>query len=72
MLSSIQCPSCQSEQVVKQGFDTLKEGASIQRYRGQSCGQRCNEHAAPRMARWRSSSAVGSYASGPSTQQAWM
>ncbi|MEM9909029.1 MAG: IS1 family transposase, partial [Cyanobacteria bacterium P01_D01_bin.44] len=32
------CPKCQSQQVIKRGLDTLKDGTSLQRYRCKDCG----------------------------------
>lgn len=62
------CPKCQSEQVVKRGFDTLKDGTSIQRYRCKACHKRFNERTGTPMARLRSSSEVISYAIGARTE----
>lgn len=64
----MQCPSCQSEQVVKRGFDTLKDGTLIQRYRCKACRNRFNERTGTPMARLRSSREVVSYAIGARTE----
>lgn len=64
----MECPICRSNQVVKRGFDKLKDGTAIQRYRCKTCGKRFNERTGTPMARLRSSSEVISYAIGARTE----
>ena len=52
------CPPCQSLQVVKNGRELFSEGVQLQRYRCNDCGKRCNQRTGTPMARLRAPSAV--------------
>ena len=52
------CPNCESLKVIKRGFDTLKDGTPLQRYRCKACGKRFNERTGTPMSRLRSPSNV--------------
>lgn len=52
------CPHCQSLQVVKNGRELLSEGVQLQRYRCNNCGKRFNERTGTPMARLRAPSSV--------------
>ena len=52
------CPHCQSLQVVKNGRETLSIGVLLQRYRCNNCGKRFNERTDTPMARLRVPSSV--------------
>lgn len=56
------CPECASQQVIKRGFDTLKDGTQLQRYRCKGCGKRFNERTGTPMSRLRTPSSVVSFA----------
>lgn len=56
------CPKCQSQQVIKRGLDTLKDGTSLQRYRCKDCGRRFNERTGTPMSRLRTPSSLVSFA----------
>lgn len=56
------CPNCQSQQVIKRGFDTLKDGTQLQRYRCKACGKRFNERTGTPMSRLRTPSSLVSFA----------
>lgn len=56
------CPNCQSQQVIKRGFDTLKDGTPLQRYRCNACGKRFNERTGTPMSRLRTPSSLVSFA----------
>jgi transposase-like protein/GNAT superfamily N-acetyltransferase len=52
------CPHCQSRQVVKNGRETLSDGVLLQRYRCNDCGKRFNERTGTPMARLRAPRSV--------------
>ena len=52
------CPHCQSPQVVKNGRESLSAGVLLQRYRCNDCGKRFNERTGTPMARLRAPSSV--------------
>lgn len=56
------CPTCQSQKVIKRGFDSLKDGTQLQRYRCNDCGQRFNERTGTPMSRLRTPSSLVSLA----------
>lgn len=56
------CPQCQSETVIKRGFDHLADGTLLQRYQCKGCGKRFNERSGTPMARLRTPQSVVSYA----------
>lgn len=56
------CPNCQSQQVIKRGFDRLKDGTQLQRYRCKACGKRFNERTGTPMSRLRTPSSLVSFA----------
>lgn len=58
----MECPHCQSQKVIKRGFDSLQDGTPVQRYQCQACQKRFNERTGTPMARLRTSSSVVSYA----------
>jgi transposase-like protein len=52
------CPHCQSQQIVKNGREARPNGALIQRYRCRDCGKQFNERTGTPMARLRAPSSV--------------
>lgn len=58
----MKCSNCQSQTVVKCGFDTLQDGTSLQRYRCKECGKRFNERTGTPMARLRTPNSLVSFA----------
>ena len=56
------CPDCQSEQIVKNGKITLQDHTPIQKYLCKACGKQFNERTGTPMARLRTSSMVLSLA----------
>lgn len=52
------CPHCQSQQIVKNGRDSISDGVLLQRYRCNDCGKRFNERTGTPMARLRAPSSV--------------
>lgn len=49
----MKCPSCQSEQVARNGKSRLKDGSQIQKYLCGGCGKQFNERTGTVMARLR-------------------
>ena len=56
------CPQCQSDQLIKRGFDQLADGSRLQRYQCKGCRKRFNERSGTPMARLRTPQSVVSYA----------
>lgn len=56
------CPHCQSQQVVKNGRESLSDGTVLQRYRCEGCNQCFNDRTGTPMARLRTPSSVVSTA----------
>lgn len=54
----MRCPHCQSEQTVKNGTATLKDGSRQQRYLCRQCRKRFNERTHTPMARLRTAPAI--------------
>jgi transposase-like protein len=52
------CPHCQSQQLVKNGRESISDGVLLQRYRCNDCGKRFNERTGTPMARLRAPSSV--------------
>jgi transposase-like protein len=52
------CPYCQSQQVVKNGRESLSDGTLLQRYRCKGCSQGFNDRTGTPMARLRTPSSV--------------
>lgn len=52
------CPHCQSQQIVKNGRESISDGVLLQRYRCNDCGKRFNERTGTPMARLRTPSSV--------------
>jgi len=52
------CPHCQSQQVVKNGREPRPNGALMQRYRCRDCGKQFNERTGTPLARLRTPSSV--------------
>jgi transposase-like protein len=52
------CPHCQSPQVVKNGRESISAGVLLQRYRCNACGKRFNERTDTPMARLRTPNSV--------------
>ena len=56
------CPDCQSEQIVKNGKIALQDNSPIQKYLCKACGKQFNERTGTPMARLRTPSMVVSLA----------
>lgn len=56
------CPHCQSQQIIKQGLDYLKDGTKVQRYRCKDCSKRFNQRTGTPMARLRTNTTVIAFA----------
>lgn len=54
----MECPHCQSQQVVKNGRESLSDGTVVQRYRCKGCSKCFNDRTGTSMARLRTPSSV--------------
>lgn len=52
------CPDCQSQQIVKNGKNTLQDGTAIQKYLCKACGQQFNDRTGTPMAPLRTPSTL--------------
>jgi transposase-like protein len=56
------CPDCQSEQIVKNGKKSLQDHSSVQKYLCKDCGKQFNERTGTAMVRLRTSPMLVSFA----------